>query len=57
MIDALAESPASMLVQRLQRGADLLFDMEQRGDFGDEYERFLNHFVRLLGEYEESFTA
>lgn len=53
MIQVLPESPTAMLEQRLMRGAELLFDMEQRGDTGPEYGRFLMHFVGLLEEYEE----
>jgi hypothetical protein len=52
MIQVLPESPAAMLEQRLERGAELLFDMEQRGDMGAEYNRFLSHFLWLLEEYE-----
>jgi hypothetical protein len=53
MIQVLPESPTAMLEQRLARGAELLFDMEQRGDMGPDYNRFLLHFLGLLEEYEE----
>jgi hypothetical protein len=53
MIQALPESPAAMLELRLDRGAELLFDMEQRGDMGADYDRFLSHFLDLLQDYEE----
>lgn len=52
MIQVLADSPTTMLEQRLERGAELLFDMEQRGDLGADYDRFLQHFMGLLEEYE-----
>lgn len=54
MIQVLPESPSAMLEMRLERGSELLFDMEQRGDTGTEYERFLAHFLGLLEEYEET---
>jgi hypothetical protein len=53
MIQMLPESPAAMLEQRLERGAELLFDMERRGDVGADYDRFLSHFLDLLQDYEE----
>lgn len=53
MIQVLPESPSAMLELRLERGSELLFDMEQRGDTGVEYQRFLMHFQGLLEEYEE----
>lgn len=57
MIQILPESPALMLEQRLARGAELLFDMEQRGDTCGEYDRFLGHFLALLDEYEREAAA
>lgn len=42
---------------RLTRGADLLFDMEQRGDLGPDYARWLDHWLQLLAEYEASCAA
>lgn len=57
MIQVLPESPITLLVQRLERGGELLFDMEQRGDTGAEYDRFLAHFLGLLAEYEETPQA
>lgn len=53
MIQVLPESPTVMLELRLARGAELLFDMEQRGDMGADYNRFLLHFLGLLEEYEQ----
>jgi hypothetical protein len=52
MIQVLPESPTAMLEQRLARGAELLFDMEQSGDVGAEYNRLLLRFLGLLEEYE-----
>lgn len=40
------------LEERLTRGADLLFDMEQRGDTGAEYLRWLQRWLQLLDRYE-----
>lgn len=57
MIDVLPESPVGLLEQRLARGADLLFDMEQRGDTDSEYQRFLLHYEALLEEYERTAAA
>lgn len=52
MIELEAERSIEVLEQRLHRGADLLFDMEQRGDTSDEYGRWLAHWTSLLEEYE-----
>jgi hypothetical protein len=52
MIQVLPESPTTMLEQRLARGVELLFDMEQRDDVGAEYNRLLLRFLGLLEEYE-----
>jgi hypothetical protein len=41
------------LEDRLTRGADLLFDMELRGDTGADYARWLEHYVDLLQQYEQ----
>jgi hypothetical protein len=57
MIQVLPESPMAMLEQRLERGGELLFDMEQRGDMGAEYHRFLAHFLGLLEEYEDTVQS
>jgi len=40
------------LVQRLERGARLLFDLEERGERGLEYEHWLSGWLRLLAQYE-----
>ena len=45
------------LEERLSRGADLLFEMEQRGDRGSEYARWLQHWIELLQQYELLQTA
>ncbi len=57
MIQILPDSPISLLEQRLERGGELLFDMEQRGDTGPEYDRFLAHFLGLLAQYEETVRS
>lgn len=46
------ESPVEVLERRLSQGADILFDMEQRGDTGPEYERWLDRWILLLADYE-----
>jgi hypothetical protein len=56
VIDLLPTS-TTLLEQRLQRGAELLFDMEQRGDLGEEYDRYFRHFEHLLAEYEEAVSG
>jgi hypothetical protein len=57
MIQALPQSEIQMLEERLSRGAELLFDMEQRGDLGAEYERWLAHYVDLLERYRSLQAA
>jgi hypothetical protein len=51
MIQAPPQSEIQMLEERLSRGAELLFDMEQRGDLGADYERWLAHYTELLARY------
>ncbi|MGH2442424.1 MAG: hypothetical protein ACRDFX_04605 [Chloroflexota bacterium] len=50
-------NPRLALEERLTRGADLLLEMEQRGELGVEYHRWLAHWLVLLGEYEELAAA
>ena len=50
MIQGPPASEAHVLEERLQRGMELLFDMEQRGDVGADYERWLSHYKELLGQ-------
>jgi hypothetical protein len=45
------------LVQRLERGARLLFDLEERGECGQEYERWLAGWLNLLAQYESVDAA
>jgi hypothetical protein len=52
MIVAVAGTELQTLEDRLARGADLLFDMEQRGDTGLDYARWLEHYEALLAQYE-----
>ncbi|MGI8826944.1 MAG: hypothetical protein ACR2JC_15130 [Chloroflexota bacterium] len=47
------QSAIAELEERLTRGADVLFDMEQRGDRGSRYEEWLRRWTILLDEYEE----
>ena len=44
---------ARSLDERLRAGITVLFDMEQRGDTGDEYRRWLQVWLDLLQEYED----
>ena len=46
------DSPVITLEQRLARGVELLFEMEQQGDLGGEYERYLRLWYSLLDQYE-----
>lgn len=57
MSRVLSESRVETLAERLMRGADLLFDMEQRGETGDEYRRWLERWMQLLAEYEAQSAA
>jgi hypothetical protein len=52
MILVAPETDIQALEERLTRGAELLFDMEQRGELGTDYERWLAHYVELLGQYQ-----
>lgn len=52
MAIAQAMSPVEALEERLSRGADVLFDMEQRGEMGVDYQRWLRHWLELLEHYE-----
>jgi hypothetical protein len=45
------------LVQRLERGARFLFDLEERGECGPDYERWLAGWVNLLAQYESVDAA
>jgi len=57
MIQVEAETAADVLEMRLSKGADLLFDMEQRGDVGIEYDRYLRLWQDLLEQYEGAQAA
>lgn len=52
MIQVAPEIDIQALEERLSRGAELLFDMEQRGELGADYERWLARYVDLLGQYQ-----
>lgn len=43
---------ASSLEQRLTRGAQLLFDMEQRGETGGDYDVWRERWESMLHQYE-----
>jgi len=57
MIQIEAETAVDVLEMRLSKGADLLFDMEQRGDVGTEYNRYLRLWQDLLEQYEGAQAA
>jgi hypothetical protein len=57
MVDMRTQTRRETLEERLSRGAELLFDMEQRGDLGPEYSRWMAAWCELLGEYEELLAA
>lgn len=46
-----ATRPAT-LEERLRRGAELLLDMEVRGDTGVQYEEWLRGWMELLSRYQ-----
>lgn len=52
MSQVMTESRAEALMERLARGADLLFDMEQRGEVDSRYNRWFAAWLDLLTEYE-----
>lgn len=54
---ASVEPSRAVLEDRLTRGADLLFDMEQRGETGPEYQRWLQIWIELLDHYERVQAA
>jgi hypothetical protein len=53
VIDARQETRIEALEERLTRGAAVLFDREQRGETGEEYDRWLRGWLDLLEEYEQ----
>lgn len=52
MIGVVPATEIQALEDRLARGAELLFDMEQRGETGSDYTRWLEHYEMLLAQYE-----
>jgi hypothetical protein len=46
------KTTADTLERRLSQGADILFDMEQRGDTGADYRQWLDRWIEMLAEYE-----
>lgn len=50
-------SQSEMLEERLVRGADFLFDLEQRGETGPDYQRWLEGWIELLQQYEHVLAA
>lgn len=57
MIQIEADTHLEVLQERLERGADLLFDMELRGETGGEYDRWLQGWMELLQRYESLYAA
>jgi hypothetical protein len=52
MATLMIDSPPEALERRLAQGADILFDMERRGETGPEYQRWLGRWIDLLEQYE-----
>lgn len=52
MIELHSASPAAALEDRLTRGLELLFDMEQRGEMDREYRVWLRRWLDILDQYE-----
>jgi len=50
-------APVELLEERLVRGAELLFDMERRGEMGQQYTEWLHRWESLLVEYEVAVRA
>jgi hypothetical protein len=46
------ETEIQTLEERLDRGMEILFDMERRGDHSVEYDRYLRLWSELLIQYE-----
>lgn len=57
MIAMVVEAPTVDLEERLSRGVEFLFDMEQRGDLGPEYRRWLSAWLQLLDRYERQYAS
>ena len=53
MLDMHTQTRRDVLEERLTRGVEILFEMEQRGDTGDEYGRWFAIWSDLLREYEQ----
>lgn len=51
------ETNVEALEQRLHRGAQLLLEMEERGDTGSDYQRWLAGYTDLLSQYESLHAA
>jgi hypothetical protein len=51
------ETDVEALEQRLHRGAQLLLEMEERGDTGSDYQRWLAGYTDLLSQYESLHAA
>jgi hypothetical protein len=48
------QDTVEVLYERLHRGAEILFTMEQQGDMGPDYVRWLQRWTELLEQYEAS---
>lgn len=57
MIEVQTRNHQALLEERLEKGAELLFDMEQRGDMGPDYGRWVSAWSDLLTEYEKLVAA
>ncbi|GAC1508501.1 MAG: hypothetical protein NVS2B16_05430 [Chloroflexota bacterium] len=57
MVMLVTTAPVELLEERLVRGAELLFDMERRGEMGQQYTEWLHRWESLLVEYEVAVRA
>ena len=57
MSAALVEQTAITLEERLKNGAELLFEMESRGQRSVNYQRWLTAWLELLDRYESRAVA
>jgi hypothetical protein len=57
MPGVIEETRIELVEERLRKGAEILFDMELRGELGAQYDRYLQHFTELLERYETRRVA
>jgi hypothetical protein len=57
MSQVMARPSPVALDERLARGADFLFDLERRGEVDAEYQVWLDRWLEMLAQYEESHAV